>query len=125
MPPDAIAARPRLYTSAPATPPDARLAKSNERDAGALAPSPRNEVGIWRPLTVTRLNSGPKPRTVTSDPSPRDRRSEEHTSELQSLMRISYAVFCLKKTNKTIKTQTSTNKKPSTTHNHKYHHPTR
>src|SRR3546814_9637707 len=27
-------------------------------------------------------------------------RSEEHTSELQSLMRISYAVFCLKKTNK-------------------------
>src|SRR3546814_7594048 len=35
-----------------------------------------------------------------------DKRSEEHTSELQSLMRISYAVFCLKKkkkqTNKTI-----------------------
>src|SRR3546814_3160081 len=28
-----------------------------------------------------------------------DERSEEHTSELQSLMRISYAVFCLKKTN--------------------------
>src|SRR3546814_7004817 len=30
----------------------------------------------------------------------RERRSEEHTSELQSLMRISYAVFCLKKKNK-------------------------
>src|SRR3546814_9569923 len=30
----------------------------------------------------------------------RARRSEEHTSELQSLMRISYAVFCLKKKNK-------------------------
>src|SRR3546814_6856127 len=29
------------------------------------------------------------------------RRSEEHTSELQSLMRISYAVFCLKKTHRT------------------------
>src|SRR3546814_1761222 len=28
----------------------------------------------------------------------REERSEEHTSELQSLMRISYAVFCLKKT---------------------------
>src|SRR3546814_2389659 len=28
---------------------------------------------------------------------PKDQRSEEHTSELQSLMRISYAVFCLKK----------------------------
>src|SRR3546814_1241141 len=31
---------------------------------------------------------------------PRWVRSEEHTSELQSLMRISYAVFCLKKKNK-------------------------
>src|SRR3546814_4764797 len=30
----------------------------------------------------------------------RGARSEEHTSELQSLMRISYAVFCLKKKNK-------------------------
>src|SRR3546814_4665669 len=30
-------------------------------------------------------------------------RSEEHTSELQSLMRISYAVFCLKKKNKKLK----------------------
>src|SRR3546814_10056658 len=31
-------------------------------------------------------------------------RSEEHTSELQSLMRISYAVFCLKKQNQTLLT---------------------
>src|SRR3546814_1736486 len=30
-------------------------------------------------------------------PSTRENRSEEHTSELQSLMRISYAVFCLQK----------------------------
>src|SRR3546814_7318363 len=33
------------------------------------------------------------------------RRSEEHTSELQSLMRISYAVFCLKKKKKRNRTQ--------------------
>src|SRR3546814_5087184 len=33
-------------------------------------------------------------------------RSEEHTSELQSLMRISYAVFCLKKQNTTNPTRT-------------------
>src|SRR3546814_4911093 len=33
---------------------------------------------------------------------PGARRSEEHTSELQSLMRISYAVFCLKKKNSTV-----------------------
>src|SRR3546814_4923612 len=32
-------------------------------------------------------------------------RSEEHTSELQSLMRISYAVFCLKKKNKNTTTE--------------------
>src|SRR3546814_1071758 len=45
-------------------------------------------------------------------------RSEEHTSELQSLMRISYAVFCLKKkTNVKVPTQRNTKitQKPTTT----------
>src|SRR3546814_1625535 len=37
----------------------------------------------------------------------RGARSEEHTSELQSLMRISYAVFCLKKHIKTTDSKTS------------------
>src|SRR3546814_8169669 len=37
-----------------------------------------------------------------------DVRSEEHTSELQSLMRTSYAVFCLKKKNTEHKEQTTT-----------------
>src|SRR3546814_10791913 len=36
-------------------------------------------------------------------------RSEEHTSELQSLMRISYAVFCLKKTTNTKQNNTKNN----------------
>src|SRR3546814_2782935 len=36
-------------------------------------------------------------------------RSEEHTSELQSLMRISYAVFCLKKKHKRLKMQSYIN----------------
>src|SRR3546814_1538416 len=36
------------------------------------------------------------------------RRSEEHTSELQSLMRISYAVFCLKKKKNTRSPETTT-----------------
>src|SRR3546814_10736825 len=36
-------------------------------------------------------------------------RSEEHTSELQSLMRISYAVFCLKKKNQSSHTYTHSN----------------
>src|SRR3546814_8913507 len=39
----------------------------------------------------------------------RHRRSEEHTSELQSLMRISYAVFCLKKKKRRITISTKTN----------------
>src|SRR3546814_4423279 len=46
------------------------------------------------------------------------RRSEEHTSELQSLMRISYAVFCLKKKKKTTKkkqAQYNKNTKPQNT----------
>src|SRR3546814_9775209 len=41
-------------------------------------------------------------------------RSEEHTSELQSLMRISYAVFCLKKKNK----QTESQKKRTCNNKH-------
>src|SRR3546814_10238176 len=42
-------------------------------------------------------------------------RSEEHTSELQSLMRISYAVFCLKK-KKTITHKTNFNRHNTTSH---------
>src|SRR3546814_3897268 len=38
-------------------------------------------------------------------PAHAEQRSEEHTSELQSLMRNSYAVFCLKKKNNTKQTQ--------------------
>src|SRR3546814_9351144 len=47
---------------------------------------------------------------------PRPPRSEEHTSELQSLMRISYAVFCLKKKNNNKRIFT-----PITTNNNNYH----
>src|SRR3546814_10736387 len=60
------------------------------------------------------------------DAAPRDRqgsggrsRSEEHTSELQSLMRISYAVFCLKKKKKEdryIHKSTNNNNNTQTTH---------
>src|SRR3546814_3302450 len=45
-------------------------------------------------------------------------RSEEHTSELQSLMRISYAVFCLKKKKTHIRQKISLN---STTNKYVYH----
>src|SRR3546814_3979100 len=46
-----------------------------------------------------RSAAEPFDRPICSGRMPRMSRSEEHTSELQSLMRISYAVFCLKKKN--------------------------
>src|SRR3546814_4419251 len=52
----------------------------------------------------------------------RKNRSEEHTSELQSLMRISYAVFCLKKKKKT--NHTHNNKNRQTKEQYKQHQPT-
>src|SRR3546814_2764880 len=57
--------------------------------------------------TITRVPRYTRPSASHSG------RSEEHTSELQSLMRISYAVFCLKKKNKT----TQNNNKDITTNN--------
>src|SRR3546814_10157466 len=48
-------------------------------------------------------------------------RSEEHTSELQSLMRISYAVFCLKKTKPSNVNSNTTLTTTMTTH-HNVHH---
>src|SRR3546814_10340510 len=57
------------------------------------------------PLTRASANSDRlRKECITSDLAPplaTMKRSEEHTSELQSLMRISYAVFCLKKKTKT------------------------
>src|SRR3546814_4897681 len=51
-------------------------------------------AGIGRPVAsrISRIGGIAQPGRVRGDS-----RSEEHTSELQSLMRISYAVFCLKK----------------------------
>src|SRR3546814_4078271 len=51
------------------------------------------------------------------------RRSEEHTSELQSLMRISYAVFCLKKkNNNTTHTRLKYKSTKTSPHRPKAHH---
>src|SRR3546814_2642983 len=60
---------------------------------------------LWMPST-RRLPArsaaalSPSGSAVRIDTALSDPRSEEHTSELQSLMRISYAVFCLKKKTK-------------------------
>src|SRR3546814_5506208 len=59
------------------------------RSRQAAANSPLSSSNMWR---IPSLIAKKAPRSVSLP-----RRSEEHTSELQSLMRISYAVFCLKK----------------------------
>src|SRR3546814_3545779 len=72
--------------------------------------APANRVGTSRPgrrdnLVAEHLQARSEPAADQA------RRSEEHTSELQSLMRISYAVFCLKtKKNRKNTTNTKENK---------------
>src|SRR3546814_1675443 len=51
-------------------------------------------------------------RMIADQPVGKQDRSEEHTSELQSLMRISYAVFCLKKKNYQMSDHTFTRNQP-------------
>src|SRR3546814_9761524 len=76
-----------------------RRAEQRHRDRGERDPAPRHEADIVdvaaaAAAPVGDLGDGEqRPRADTH----RQHRSEEHTSELQSLMRISYAVFCLKK----------------------------
>src|SRR3546814_1741224 len=61
------------------------LSKEGIRPTASVAPDISNIVSASTDFRPNRSPSGPQ------------NRSEEHTSELQSLMRISYAVFCLKK----------------------------
>src|SRR3546814_2592898 len=62
---------------------------SSTLQRGSQRTRPRQARRSWR-SSVARSTDGLQ----------RSARSEEHTSELQSLMRISYAVFCLKKKKK-------------------------
>src|SRR3546814_1573840 len=75
----------------------------------APVPPPRTQTGSLLQHSSTQCRKSPQPpapcrRSRLAGPSRADGeelgRSEEHTSELQSLMRISYAVFCLKKKKK-------------------------
>src|SRR3546814_6774658 len=82
----------------------------NQKTASTLGDSdwvmqPVNPKGENKPLIYMGAAAAARPLRGQPTP-PKVSRSEEHTSELQSLMRNSYAVFCLKKKNK----KTSTNK---------------
>src|SRR3546814_16784505 len=65
--------------------------------------SGRSRWGVWRCSSNSLYSRSerlvPAPRDWNANREDNVDRSEEHTSELQSLMRISYAVFCLKKKN--------------------------
>src|SRR3546814_1919399 len=84
--PDTLFPYTTLFRSAPASEASERrpfVAEAQLAQADAAAPMSTAVEALPAPNTVDQLR-------VTG-------RSEEHTSELQSLMRISYAVFCLKK----------------------------
>src|SRR3546814_10646083 len=83
------------------------------RRAGEARAESQRQGAAWQHLPLDAHDQG---NLRISRPAPsrecgarRRERSEEHTSELQSLMRISYAVFCLKK--KKIKMNVNKNKK--------------
>src|SRR3546814_8717390 len=61
---------------------------------------PARNAHLGGPPLLTAETSGSTPFRLSTHVGDVGHRSEEHTSELQSLMRISYAVFCLKKKTK-------------------------
>src|SRR3546814_7325862 len=79
------------------------LALLVDRASGRVALVASTEGGM--DIEDVAHNTPEKIHTLTIDPATGLMRSEEHTSELQSLMRISYAVFCLKKKTNTQKKQ--------------------
>src|SRR3546814_4717297 len=87
----------RLRRRTSSLPPSCRLSSA------AMAPDPNRSKSPWYlPTIAGRLvqATGVAAAAGVGSGGCSEERSEEHTSELQSLMRISYAVFCLKKKNK-------------------------
>src|SRR3546814_19254809 len=70
------------------------------RSVCILAGAPRFYLGGNSRHTRNLRAMHDAPTSVLSEAYDEEERSEEHTSELQSLLRISYAVFCLKKKKK-------------------------
>src|SRR3546814_2328546 len=73
-----------------------RMGDEQEGRKHVLRQFPGNLENRWKPCIIPVEKTGLGHRKAATE----FRRSEEHTSELQSLMRISYAVFCLKKQKK-------------------------
>src|SRR3546814_1332257 len=77
---------------------------------GSPAPAPAGQTALPHSARLVRRDIHP-------------RRAEEHTSELQSLMRISYAVFCLKKKTTTPTRLQTSERNTRTNKRHNTHQP--
>src|SRR3546814_3089948 len=72
-----------------------------------IGEDPASDIYVRNKLRACRsVGIASREHRLPATTSQHELRSEEHTSELQSLMRISYAVFCLKKKTKTKHTRT-------------------
>src|SRR3546814_5730802 len=87
---------------------DLRLSSPGKGRRTGMAQGPAGSLGVFAVLSVMLANLGMRPALgnarfdgramdIHGQRRLKSPRSEEHTSELQSLMRISYAGFCLKK----------------------------
>src|SRR3546814_6758014 len=89
-----------------------RRRRQTIRELSAIPDALLSDVGIARAeipaVAAALVDAAP---VASSDA---QAKSEEHTSELQSLMRISYAVFCLKKTQKSREETTTKQEQDST-----------
>src|SRR3546814_6633412 len=88
--------------------------------AGGTSPASSARPGhliVSRSIAKPSRVASPRRRPTISTSSLVSVRSEEHTSELQSLMRISYAVFCLKKKTTTTQQENKYTQKKSNTKN--------
>src|SRR3546814_2321085 len=98
---------------ASAAPPAHRPIRSNDdrrRARTVSAIKDAGEIGVGDAIGTAEIAAFPEPAIFDRAAIAAAARSEEHTSELQSLMRISYAVFSLKKKKRNEKNQTISRK---------------
>src|SRR3546814_8740074 len=91
------ASRPPAIAPTPAEPPRVRLDPGRQETPRTRDPVQGASIASERKAVSGRLRPDEFRTQAFIDRSAVAGRSEEHTSELQSLMRLSYAVFCLKK----------------------------
>src|SRR3546814_1619829 len=78
----------------------ARMDNASPASVATVVGKAQTAALIGMPTKLVEAMVSDRPALLSMDRVAVEGRSEEHTSELQSLMRISYAVFCLKKKNK-------------------------